>query len=279
MTEEIEDYHQQLLDVCAEIEEDLEDLPNLQEHEKPEEMAEIEQQLKWAKQLLMSYRVELRELTVVEAARYQQKTKDHTARLQKLQADFNWAKKEVDRGQLGLAGGRAPISNNPDDMTAGQIIAKGEAIQEQSLESLARSKRMVQDTIEVATSTNEALQEQTAQIVRIQEDVERVESNLKRADRQLRAFMRRMMTDKIILCMICLVILGIIGAIVYSTIKGKDDKNTESPDEFKPSRAAPSPLLSPQARKVVEEEEARARAEFRASERIARAQFPPRRRL
>ena len=177
----------------------------------------------------MSYRVELRDLTTVQQATYRQKTKSHTQRLQQLQVDLNMAVKEAQRRDLLPASG---VGNG--EMGTRETLAYGEELQMQSQASVSRSRAMVEDTIEVAANTATTLQGQTEQITRIRTGVETVESNMKRADRQLRIFMRRMMTDKIILCLLFCVVIGVVLVIVYSSIN-KDEKDTNTPDSFKPT--------------------------------------------
>jgi len=229
-TADVDDYHEQLLENCQQVDQSIANLGSgIDGMSLEEEIAEVKQQLKWCKQLLMSYRVELRDLTTVQQATYRQKTKSHTQRLQQLQVDLNMAVKEAQRRDLLPASG---VGNG--EMGTRETLAYGEELQMQSQASVSRSRAMVEDTIEVAANTATTLQGQTEQITRIRTGVETVESNMKRADRQLRIFMRRMMTDKIILCLLFCVVIGVVLVIVYSSIN-KDEKDTNTPDSFKPT--------------------------------------------
>lgn len=62
----------------------------------------------------------------------------------------------------------------------------------------------------------------------------KVRSNLTRADDILRAFMRRMMTDKFVMVFMCLIFIGVIGIIAYKIIdpKGAKDDGVNVPDEI-----------------------------------------------
>ncbi|KNC50342.1 Qb-SNARE [Thecamonas trahens ATCC 50062] len=228
-TEDVDDYHEQLVEKCADIEHAIANLGTNPDMTLEEEIGEVKQDLKWAKQLMMSYRVELRDLTTVQQATYRQKTKAHTQRLQQLQVDLNMAVKEAKRQALLPAAGEEGV-----ELGTRETLSQAEALQGQSQASVARSRAMVEDTIEVAASTATTLQGQTEQLGRIHAGVEEVESNMKRADRQLRIFARRMMTDKIILCLIFCIVVAFIMVIIYSSIKGRNDKETSAPDEFKP---------------------------------------------
>jgi len=56
--------------------------------------------------------------------------------------------------------------------------------------STDRSKRIVEETIQVGNETAKTLQEQTAQLERIDKQVDVVQSNLQKAEKQIRVFMR-----------------------------------------------------------------------------------------
>lgn len=66
---------------------------------------------------------------------------------------------------------------------------------------------------------NVELKRQGDQIKNIQEDVNQIESNIARANKQIRIFMRRMATDKLILLMLFLVTCGIVVAVVMFILK------------------------------------------------------------
>jgi hypothetical protein len=53
----------------------------------------------------------------------------------------------------------------------------------------------------------------------IYSNVDKIEGDLKRADKIMRAFMRRMATDKLVLCFILLIIIGIITIIAWQATK------------------------------------------------------------
>ena len=63
-------------------------------------------------------------------------------------------------------------------------------------------------------------------------DIMKVRSNLKRADLLLKAFMRRMMTDKVVMIFMCLIFCGVVGIIAYKIIdpKGADESGVNVPD-------------------------------------------------
>lgn len=71
-------------------------------------------------------------------------------------------------------------------------------VQDQTEESLGRTMQLVEASKEVGQSTLEELQQQQSQLQSITDDVGRIEDNLARADKLIRNFTKRMMTDKLI---------------------------------------------------------------------------------
>jgi SNARE protein len=91
---------------------------------------------------------------------------------------------------------------------------------------------MIEESKEVGMQTAEELQRQRAQLSNIDNDVMRMEDNLKRADRLIKTFGKRMATDKLIQCFACTNILLIVGVVVYVAVKGgfEKDKNDGTPE-------------------------------------------------
>jgi len=123
-----------------------------------------------------------------------------------------------------------------DQMTAQQIISKGAAVQEQSIASTTRSKKMIEDSKAVGAETASKLKQQTEQMRNIDEDIMRVETNLQRADLLLRAFLRRMATDKFIMVFLFLIVVGIVTIIIYKAINPEqaEEDGFNVPDEVTP---------------------------------------------
>lgn len=106
-------------------------------------------------------------------------------------------------------------------MTAKELTTQALMVQDMSLAATDRIKRTIAETTEIGVITSTALKGQGEQITRISENVDQAETNLKRADKQLRAFMRRMATDRIFLVLIFLTLVAIITIIVYKTVAKK----------------------------------------------------------
>jgi SNARE protein len=126
----------------------------------------------------------MRELPPDKRGIWVEKTKSYENQLAKLQQDINWAISSAERDG---PGGRP---KQADEMNAKEMTKAGIEIQGQSLQSTARAKAAIATTIQIGTETFDVLKQQSEQLKGIDENVDKVESNLKRADKQLRAFLR-----------------------------------------------------------------------------------------
>lgn len=226
MTEEISHYDEQLIELTQEIDKGIESLRKLNGAAKNERINELGNRMQRAKTVLQSFKVEMRELPRDQNEIYNLKAKEHHETLQKLQGDLKWAKTENDRGALGV--------RNVDEMTSVEIIQEAAKVQDSSLGAVGRMKAQIADTKQIGNETAAQLKAQTEQLKQIDQDIMKVQGNLNRADLLLRAFMRRMMTDKIVMVFMCLIFCGVIGIVVYKFIdpQGAEDSGINVPDQL-----------------------------------------------
>jgi Fe2+ transport system protein B len=100
-------------------------------------------------------------------------------------------------------------------------------VQEDILESLARSKGINVETLKIADRVGAKLAEQTEQMERIQAKLDELGDGLKRAQKEVSTVMRGIATDKVILAVICclvmvclLLLLIRIGYAIYQKVAG-----------------------------------------------------------
>lgn len=108
-----------------------------------------------------------------------------------------------------------------DEMTAKDLVGHAKVVQGESKASTSRTKQILDQTLAVGVETSAALQKQTEQLANVDQKLDDMESNLKRADKQIRVFLRRMATDKVVMALVFLVIVGIITAVVASITQKK----------------------------------------------------------
>jgi SNARE protein len=79
---------------------------------------------------------------------------------------------------------------NIDEMTTNEITKHALLVQDKTQETTARAKKALDETIQIGTAVNEEVKKQGEKIREIEEGLDQVETNLKRADKQVRIFIR-----------------------------------------------------------------------------------------
>jgi hypothetical protein len=80
----------------------------------------------------------------------------------------------------------------------------------------------------LARSTDTKLHQQTEQLGRTVDNLDEMDSTLKRSQRVLGRMLRRVSTDKYIWCLVFLVAVAIIFVIIWQSTKGSDDADADA---------------------------------------------------
>ena len=104
MTEEIQYYEEELHEIIGEIQKGLDGLRRLHGSAKTEKLAELGQRLQRAKQVLHSFKVEMRDLPRERSGAYDAKAREFHAQLQAMHAEFTVAKQEAERQAQTMVG-------------------------------------------------------------------------------------------------------------------------------------------------------------------------------
>lgn len=139
-------------------------------------------------------------------------TKEYTS----LKAKIN--KQEL-LGGSSTTGGRDYYSTEGKDNDT--LLAEANKIQDLTFASLARSKNMIEASKEVGAATLEQLRGQREQIIEIENEIDKIDSNLVRAGMLVKNFTRRMATDRIIQGCTAVNIVVMLALILYVAISGK----------------------------------------------------------
>ena len=251
MSEEIRDYDEELSGLIEEIQNGLTVLrkPKMSSAAKSERISELSGRLQRAKQVLQSYKVEMRDLPREQTASYEIRAREQQSHLQALHSELQvrllyspaalctplirplWgcaracqvAKEEAERQQVGL--------RSLDQMTTQEVMHEASKVQDASMLKVKRMQQQVAETSMVGTATATALKGQTEQLKNIDADIIKVKSNLSRADLLLRQFMRKMMTDKLIMSFLCLIVIGVGVIIVWKVVDPKGQEAALTPTQ------------------------------------------------
>lgn len=249
MTEEVQDYDDELQELCAEIEGSIEAIKKAQKRGKSDpaqrekELEHINGRITRAKNVCASMKMEIRELSLAQAEPFNKKWSQYKENInQYIQVmsgsmirdrigilifiqDLNWI---AENANAPTKGPQPQKAKTLDEMTSDEILVKAKSRQEESIKTVDNMLVTIEETKGVATATAVKLNDQTNQLKEIGAQVEEVRLNLKQANRQLRAFARRLGTDKIFMGFMVLIVLGIVAIIIVKIVKKKTGSSSSA---------------------------------------------------
>ncbi|XP_038903143.1 novel plant SNARE 11 isoform X2 [Benincasa hispida] len=104
------------------------------------------------------------------------------------------------------------------NMTNQQLIDKGNRMMDETDEAIERSKKVVQETVNVGTETAAALKAQTEQMSRIVNELDSIHFSLKKASKLVKELGRQVATDKCIMALLFIIVLGVIAIIIVKLV-------------------------------------------------------------
>ncbi|KAH7514319.1 hypothetical protein FEM48_Zijuj11G0076300 [Ziziphus jujuba var. spinosa] len=104
------------------------------------------------------------------------------------------------------------------DMTNQQLIDNGNRMMDETDQAIERSKKVVQDTVNVGTETAAALKAQTEQMSRIVNELDSIHFSIKKASQLVKEIGRQVATDKCIMVFLFLIVVGVIAIIIVKIV-------------------------------------------------------------
>jgi len=221
MTEELKDLEAELEKLCQDIRKGIDGLVKMKAAEKTNKVTYLQSRISRAKQVYRNFKLEMRDLSKVDQDPWNKKAKDFMDQINKLSADLNWS---ADDKEALMGNGQAPAQQDPDSMTTKQVLEKASNIQKTDINALDNVLQTIEQTKETGVEIGNRLGQQTESLQKTIEGVQEVQQYLKIASKELRAFARRVATDKLVMSFICLIVVGIIFVIIWQSVKGNKSK-------------------------------------------------------
>ncbi|KAL6008827.1 putative plant SNARE 13 [Asimina triloba] len=136
--------------------------------------------------------------------------------------------KRVELFDMG-AGGSDPTGDDnvrvASEMNNQELIDAGRNTMDETDQAIERSKKAVEQTIEVGAQTAVALKGQTEQMGRIVNELDTIQFSIKKASQLVKEIGRQVATDKCIMLFLLLIVLGVIAIIIVKVL-------SHSPPQF-----------------------------------------------
>eukprot|EP00727_Mastigamoeba_balamuthi_P005262 m51a1_g14734 hypothetical protein (234) ;mRNA; f:236662-237677 len=216
MSEELAALDAELEDLFREIREHLAIAKKMKiETDFQEKTDFIKDRLKRSAKVISGYKVELRYIKKMNDPLMKEKVAKFEGTQQELQAELDWAEKERSGG--------AP--QNKDEMTADDLLKKGERIQQTDMGILTGALQTVEQDKAIGVEILAHMSDQRDRLENANDHLEHMESSMRLASREMRVIAKRLMTDKLIMAVIVLIVLGIIAVVVMAIVKPSTKTN------------------------------------------------------
>lgn len=225
MSTDIQYWDDALTEEISSIQQLLDAVPSSSDpDERAAVLEEVEDRLRSAKGIKRSFKMETRLISdVQQRRRLEGRLKKMDQELRTLKADWKALQADEYRDELFVGSGGGAQGMNPEDavLHGDKKLNEASQIQDKTQVALDNVKNMVAESKEVGVSTLEELQRQRETIQRINDDGNRMNDNLARAEQLLKQFGKRMASDKFIQCFALLNCLLLVGVVFYA-IRKKD---------------------------------------------------------
>ena len=166
---------------------------------------------------------------------FQAKLDAYDKQIADAEMELKWARTAASKTEL-FDGRKA----GPTDVNADDMLAEAHQIQAKTTESLKRTATRAREARDIGGEILKTMDEQTEQIVRIDEGVQGIDSELTRADEILKSIARRIMTDRIVLAILVLIVLAVIAVIIISAVD-QDNAYVRPPEVLAPPQITRPP--------------------------------------
>ncbi|KAF6135319.1 hypothetical protein GIB67_002438 [Kingdonia uniflora] len=112
-------------------------------------------------------------------------------------------------------------------MSNQQLVDSGNRMMNETDQAIERSKKVVEDTVNVGAETAAALKSQTEQMRRIVNELDSIHFSIKKASQLVKEIGRQVATDRCIMVLLLVVVLGVMAVVIVKLV---DPKNKDIQD-------------------------------------------------
>lgn len=114
-------------------------------------------------------------------------------------------------------------------MSNQELVQTGRKQMDETDQTIERSKKVVEDTINIGAETASTLKGQTDQLGRITNELDTIQFSIKKASQLVKEIGRQLATDRCIIFLLFLVVAGVIAVIVVKVVHSKNKSTSASP--------------------------------------------------
>ncbi|KAI5057757.1 hypothetical protein GOP47_0027772 [Adiantum capillus-veneris] len=144
-------------------------------------------------------------------------------------------------------GGEPLVDDNvrmASTMTNQELIDGGNKTMDETDQAIERSKKVVEDTVNIGAQTAQTLKAQTEQMGRIVNELDTIQFSIKKASQLVREIGRQIATDRCIMMFLFLVVCGVIAIIIVKIVHPNNKNIQDIPGLAPPANGSSRRLLA-----------------------------------
>lgn len=154
----------------------------------------------------------------------------------------------------GTGGGEPLVDENvrmASTMTNQELIDTGKKTMDETDQAIERSKKVVEDTINVGAQTAQTLKSQTEQMGRIVNELDTIQFSIKKASQLVREIGRQIATDRCIMMFLFLIVCGVVAIIIVKIVHPNNKSIQNIPGLAPPASSSRRLLLALELKRSV----------------------------
>eukprot|EP01016_Furgasonia_blochmanni_P051680 TRINITY_DN8164_c0_g1_i1.p1 TRINITY_DN8164_c0_g1~~TRINITY_DN8164_c0_g1_i1.p1 ORF type:complete len:311 (+),score=67.27 TRINITY_DN8164_c0_g1_i1:3-935(+) len=211
--------------------------------QRPAAIAKCQSEVKQINSWIETYELEIG--GSANKKQYQESLKAIKQRYEQLKTELEYKKTEG-TAQANLFANKS-AARDPREMSSAEVIQLGDNTQKQSGDALTRIQKTVNEGNALADDVQRELAMQEEQIARMTNTVKDTQSILKRTDQLIRYFGRQVMTDKLLMCLLALIVIAIVTIIILKILGKGSGTNL---DQVEKKKLIQEPISAPPHRKT-----------------------------
>jgi SNARE protein len=226
---DIEDFDKDLTDNLDSLQKSIDSINKQDPSKRTKLLNNCQSQVRSIANRIEEYELEIHSLEKNKSIQYKASLKNIQERFQRLKSELEFKKAEMNNTGNTLFGAPKPVDLK--QMNAVELVELGHKVQEDGLESLGRTAKMVNEANVMADDINLELDKQIEQLQRTTNTVKETQVIIKRANEYIKYFAKQLYTDKILMCLMLLIVIAIV-VVVGLKIAGKGDSIPQGQDSI-----------------------------------------------
>jgi len=222
-------YEQDFVDTLNNLQSLLQNMPNLTADQRLNEIKKADKDIRDAEDTLQSMNLNARNVPGPTGAKLQAKIKDYEADLARMKKDIRRSEQQANElaARESLMGGGAVIGDMSVSMDQRERLLNNNERLQRSSQHLKTALITAEETIQVGAGIMQNLEEQRTTMERGLDRLRGINDKITRSGRILSGMARRVATNKLIMALIVLVLLGAIALIIWlKWFRKTDDSST-----------------------------------------------------